>query len=124
MQSNFVDSIAEGRCRPTAPRNEDSQFGSWSVLGVVFEQSDCADRHGLATQSNVCSIRWGMSTKDQLLCSVLHGTAMLYAAELRDLSDSITELREMANGRNDVLAEAAGITAGSWYANPASACGP
>jgi len=26
MQSNFVDSIAEDRCRPTAARNEDSQF--------------------------------------------------------------------------------------------------
>jgi hypothetical protein len=25
----------------------------------------------------------------------------------------------MADGRNDVLAEAAGITAGSWYASPA-----
>ena len=43
MQSNFVDSIAEGRCRPTAARNEDSQFGSWSVLRVVLEQSDFAD---------------------------------------------------------------------------------
>jgi hypothetical protein len=53
----FVDSIAEGRCRPTAARNEDSQFGSWSVLGVVFEQSDFVDRRGLATQSNACSIR-------------------------------------------------------------------
>jgi hypothetical protein len=45
---------------------------------------------------------------------------MRYAAKLRNLSESITELREMADGRNDVLAEAAGITAGSLYANPAS----
>jgi hypothetical protein len=82
MQSNFVDSIAEGRCRPTAPRNEDSQFGSWTVLGLYFEQSDYADRHDLATQSNVCSICWGMSNKDQLLYSARHGTAMRYAAEL------------------------------------------
>jgi hypothetical protein len=29
----------------------------------------------------------------------------------------------MADGRNDVLAEAAGITAGSWYANPATHVG-
>jgi hypothetical protein len=48
---------------------------------------------------------------------------MRYAAKLRNLSESITELREMADGRNDVLAEAAGITAGSWYANPASHVG-
>jgi hypothetical protein len=37
---------------------------------------------GLA-QSNVCSIRWRMATKDQLLYSTLHGTAMRYAAERR-----------------------------------------
>jgi hypothetical protein len=36
MQSDFVDSIAEGRCRPTAARNEDSQFGSWFVLGLYL----------------------------------------------------------------------------------------
>jgi hypothetical protein len=64
-----------------------------------------------------------MSTKDQLLYSALHGTAMRYAAELRNLSESITELREMADGRNDILAEAAGITAGSWYASPATHVG-
>ncbi len=29
----------------------------------------------------------------------------------------------MAGGRNDILAEAAGITAGSWLANPASKFG-
>jgi hypothetical protein len=36
---------------------------------------------------------------------------MRYAAEQRNLAESIGELREMANGRNDILAEAAGITA-------------
>jgi hypothetical protein len=64
-----------------------------------------------------------MSTKDQLLFSALHGTAIRYAAEKRDLAASIEELREMAGGRNDVLAEAAGITAGSWLANPAGKVG-
>jgi hypothetical protein len=39
-----------------------------------------------------------MSTKDQLLYSDLHGTAMLYAAERRDLAESIAELREIAVG--------------------------
>jgi hypothetical protein len=29
----------------------------------------------------------------------------------------------IAEGRNDILAEAAGITAGSWYASPASHVG-
>jgi hypothetical protein len=35
-----------------------------------------------------------MSTKDQLLYSDLHGTAMRYAAEQRNLAESIAELRE------------------------------
>jgi hypothetical protein len=64
-----------------------------------------------------------MSTKDRLLYSALHGTAMRYAAERRNLDESIEELREIADGRNDILAEAAGITAGSWYASPATHVG-
>jgi hypothetical protein len=56
------------------------------------------------------SIRWGMSTTDQLLYSALHGTAMGYAAEKRDLAESIAELRQIADGHDDVLAEAAGIS--------------
>ena len=64
-----------------------------------------------------------MSTKDQLLYSALHGTAMRYAAERRNLDEAIEELRQIAGGRNDILAEAAGITAGSWYASPATHVG-
>jgi len=64
-----------------------------------------------------------MSTADQLLYSALHGTAIRYAAEQRDLAASIAELREMAGGRNDILAEAAGLTAGFWYANPTGQVG-
>jgi hypothetical protein len=64
-----------------------------------------------------------MGTKDQLLYSDLHGTAMRYAAERRNLDESIEELREIADGRNDILAEAAGITAGYWYASPATHVG-
>jgi hypothetical protein len=64
-----------------------------------------------------------MSTKDQLLYSALHGTAMRYAAERRNLDEAIEELRLLADGRDDVLAEAAGITAGSWYASPATHVG-
>jgi hypothetical protein len=64
-----------------------------------------------------------MSTPDQLLYSALHGTAMRYAAERRNLDESIEELRQIADGRSDILAEAAGITAGSWYASPATHVG-
>jgi hypothetical protein len=64
-----------------------------------------------------------MSTPDQLLFSALHGTAMRYAAQRRNLDEAIEELRQIADGRNDILAEAAGITAGSWYASPATHVG-
>jgi hypothetical protein len=58
-----------------------------------------------------------------LLYSALHGTAMRCAAERRNLDESIEELRQIADSRNDILAEAAGITAGSWYASPATHVG-
>ena len=64
-----------------------------------------------------------MSNKDQPLHSALHGTAMRYATERRNLAESIEELRQIAGGRNDILAEAAGITAGYWYAWPSTHIG-
>jgi hypothetical protein len=64
-----------------------------------------------------------MSSPDQLLCSALQGTAMRYAAERRNLDESIEELRDIGDGRNDILAEAAGITAGSWCAGPSTHIG-
>ena len=64
-----------------------------------------------------------MGTKDQLLYSALHGTAMWYIAEQRSLAESIAELRQIADGHDEVLAEAAGITAGSWYARPSTHVG-
>ena len=39
------------------------------------------------------------------------------------MAASIAELREIADGRDDILAEAAGITAGSWYAWPSTHVG-
>jgi hypothetical protein len=48
---------------------------------------------------------------------------MRYAAERRNLDDSIAELRKIAGGRDDILAEAAGIEAGAWYAWPSTHAG-
>jgi hypothetical protein len=48
---------------------------------------------------------------------------MRCAAERRNLDESIEELRQIADSRNDILAEAAGITAGSWYAWPSTHVG-
>ena len=45
-----------------------------------------------------------------------------YAAE-RDLAGAIAELREIAGGRDDILAETAGIEAGAWYAWPSTHAG-
>jgi hypothetical protein len=53
------------------------------------------------------------------LYEALHGPAIRYAAEKRNPAESIAELREIATGHDDILAEAAGITVGSWYASPA-----
>jgi hypothetical protein len=64
-----------------------------------------------------------MSTPNQLLYVAVHGTAMRYAAERRNLDELIEELRDIADGRNDILAQAAGITAGSWYAWPSTHVG-
>jgi hypothetical protein len=64
-----------------------------------------------------------MASQDRLLLSELHGTAWRHAAEQLSLSESIAELGEMAAGRNDILAEAAGIQAESWYASPATHVG-
>jgi hypothetical protein len=48
---------------------------------------------------------------------------MRYAAEGRNLADAIAELRDIAGGRDDILAQTAGIEAGSWYASPATHAG-
>jgi hypothetical protein len=64
-----------------------------------------------------------MATEDQLLYSTLQSTAMRYAAERRNLQESIEELRRIADGRDEVIAEAAGITAGAWYAWPSTHAG-
>jgi len=64
-----------------------------------------------------------MCTKDQLLYSAVHGTAMRYAAEKRDLAESVAAIRELVGGLDHVLAEAGGITAGSWVAWPSTHVG-
>jgi hypothetical protein len=60
---------------------------------------------------------------DPALYGALHGTAMRYAAERRNLDEAIVELRQLADGRNDILAEAGGVEAGLWYAWPSTHIG-
>ena len=49
------------------------------------------------------SMRAGMD----YLYEALHDTAIRYAAEKRNAAESIAELREIANGHDAILAEAA-----------------
>jgi hypothetical protein len=53
----------------------------------------------------------------------IYGIAMRYAAGGRNHDESIEELRDIADSRNDVLTRAAGITAGSWHAWPSTHIG-
>jgi hypothetical protein len=84
---------------------------------------ECPDRSAVRGPYRLYrkSIRYykSMSTSDRLLSTALHGTAIRYAAEKRNLAESIAELREIACGRDDILAEVAGTEAGRWYASPA-----
>ena len=64
-----------------------------------------------------------MSTADQLLGSELHGAAMRYAAERRVPRRVDRSASRHADGRTDILAEVAGITAGSWYVWPSTHIG-
>jgi hypothetical protein len=59
-----------------------------------------------------------MSTKDQTLSAELHGEALL-TARRSELQPLIDHLREVAQGRDDIRIEWAGILAGSWFASAA-----
>jgi hypothetical protein len=59
-----------------------------------------------------------VSTKDQVLSSELHGEALL-AARRPELQPLIDHLRQVAQGRDDIRTECAGIIAGSWFADTA-----
>jgi len=53
---------------------------------------------------------------------MLHGEALLRARR-PELEPLITELRELATGRDDIRTECAGTIAGSWFASPGTAYG-
>lgn len=59
-----------------------------------------------------------MASRDNLLISALHGTAMRRATEQSSIAEAVAELRELAGGRNDLLEETAGVAAGFWAASP------
>ena len=60
-----------------------------------------------------------MSTPEQILSSALHGDA-LRRVDRPEIRAVVAELAELAQGRDDVRTECAGIMAGSWFASPSS----
>jgi hypothetical protein len=59
-----------------------------------------------------------MSTKDETLSSELHGEALL-TAKRPELQPLIDHLREVAQGRDDIRIECAGVIAGWWFSDKA-----
>jgi hypothetical protein len=59
-----------------------------------------------------------MSTTGQVLSAALHGEALL-TARRPELQLLIDHLREVAQGRDDIRTECAGVITGAWFANKA-----
>jgi hypothetical protein len=61
---------------------------------------------------------------DRILCARLSGTAIRLARAGGPIDEAVAELRALAGGRGDLLAEQAGITAGAGRcgARPATTC--
>jgi hypothetical protein len=53
-------------------------------------------------------------TKDQTLSSALHGEALL-GAKRPELQSLIDHLRDVAQGRDDIRTECAGVIASAWF---------
>jgi len=55
-----------------------------------------------------------VATPDRLLVSKLCGTAERCARERGSIAAAVDKLQQLGGGRPDLLAEAAGVTAGAW----------
>jgi hypothetical protein len=64
-----------------------------------------------------------MSTPDQMLCARLQAMAERLARDGGRIDDAVAELHRLADGRADLLAEAAGISGGYWTARAATEMG-
>jgi hypothetical protein len=51
---------------------------------------------------------------DRILCARLSGTAVRLARSGGPIDEAVADLRELAGGRADLLAEEAGLMAGTW----------
>jgi hypothetical protein len=53
---------------------------------------------------------------DRILCARLSGTAVRLARARGPIDEAVAELRGLAGGRGDLIAETAGVMAGAWTA--------
>jgi hypothetical protein len=53
---------------------------------------------------------------DRILCARLSGSAVRLARAGGPIDEAVAELRTLAGGRGDLLAETAGVMAGAWSA--------
>jgi hypothetical protein len=65
----------------------------------------------------------GVSSPDQLLETALQTEAVRLALEGGHIDEAVETLREMAGGREDLVAEAAGILGGAWTVRAADELG-
>jgi hypothetical protein len=53
---------------------------------------------------------------DRILCARLSGSAIRLARASAPIDEAVAELRALAGGRGDLLAETAGVMVGAWSA--------
>lgn len=88
-----------------------------------MREEHCSPHYSLMCSNIGMNSRRRPVNRDRLLATALHGTAWRRASEQGSIADAVEELRAMAGGRRDLLAEAAGTTAGSWSVRPAQHTG-
>jgi hypothetical protein len=94
--------------------HDDSCCGSGPVTSPPGTQHFAGPNKMSAGQVTLSHV----STKDQVLSSELHGEALL-TARRPELQPLIDHLREVAQGRDDIRVECAGILAGSRFSSTA-----
>jgi hypothetical protein len=97
-------STPSNQCPHDQPKRDLYQLETWCNRTCIRCAGACPPR--ISSSSALCTAR-----------------PLRYAADAATWMNQFGELRQIADSRNDILAEAAGITAGSWYAWPSAHVG-
>ncbi len=98
------DQLISNQCPHDQPKRDLYQLETWCNRTCIRCAGACPPR--ISSSSALCTAR-----------------PLRYAADAATWMNQFGELRQIADSRNDILAEAAGITAGSWYAWPSAHLG-